>query len=194
MIEKLAKADNVAWLLAGLAGLAVGLAIIAAMRRRARRKHIVAAVMREDDAPPGDGGVTPFAETAVERAERVPPLRDLEQALQRAFERDEPHRLAGLYLDLARRKLASGDPESARGLLLDSVRAATAASQRETHARARQELGEIAHAAGDLTMACEHWQIARKLFHETGLTSEHAIVEARMLANGCPTDWVLTDF
>ena len=48
--------------------------------------------------------------------------------------------------------------------------------------------------SGDLTTACEHWQIARALFHELKQGRDHAAVETRMLRNGCPTDWVLTDF
>jgi hypothetical protein len=55
-------------------------------------------------------------------------------------------------------------------------------------------LGDLAHKDGDLTTACEHWQIARALFVELKQDGAHESVEVRMLRNGCPTDWVLTDF
>jgi hypothetical protein len=32
------------------------------------------------------------------------------------------------------------------------------------------------------------------LFHELREVEDHAEAEQRMLRNGCPTDWVLTDF
>ena len=51
-----------------------------------------------------------------------------------------------------------------------------------------------ARAAGDLTTACEHWQIARSLFEEGSQKAKAENVEARMKRFGCPTDWVLNDF
>jgi hypothetical protein len=78
--------------------------------------------------------------------------------------------------------------------LRKSIRGAAGAELKETHARARLALGDLAHESGDLTTACEHWQIARALFHELKQSREHDAAEQRMLRNGCPTDWVLTDF
>jgi hypothetical protein len=62
------------------------------------------------------------------------------------------------------------------------------------HGAARLALGEAAHLAGDLTSACEQWQMARTAFLEGGDTEQHDRIEKRMRENGCPTDWVLTDF
>jgi len=56
------------------------------------------------------------------------------------------------------------------------------------------ELAEAAYLAGDLTTACEQWQLARTAYLEDGQMERHASIEKRMRANGCPTDWVLTDF
>ena len=52
----------------------------------------------------------------------------------------------------------------------------------------------MARKSGDLTTACEHWQIARGLYVELKKEGELEQVEARMHDNGCPTDWVLNDF
>jgi hypothetical protein len=62
------------------------------------------------------------------------------------------------------------------------------------HAAARLQLAEAAYSAGDLTSACEQWQMARGAFLEDGQMDEHARIDRRMRDNGCPTDWVLTDF
>ena len=102
--------------------------------------------------------------------------------------------LPGLYLSLARWRLDSGETSAAAELLRKSILGATTAGQRETHANARVALGDLAQTNGDPVTACEHWQIARSLFRELRQDREHDAVEARMRRNGCPTDWVLTDF
>jgi hypothetical protein len=194
MTEQLTRGGSLPWLLAGAAALAVALLAIVALRRKKRKSTTApGASMRTDDSVPEEAVLAAVGESVVTR-EAQPPPRRLETALADALDSGDPQQLAGAYLDLARRRTADGETEDAHELLLKCVRVASASGQKETHARARVELGEIAYAAGDLTTACEHWQIARKLFHETELTREHEIVEARMLANGCPTDWVLTDF
>jgi hypothetical protein len=103
-------------------------------------------------------------------------------------------RLPGLYLSLAQWRLDSGETSAAADLLRKSIRGATSAGLKDTHAKARLALGDIAHAGGDPATACEHWQIARSLFRELQQSREHDAVEERMRRNGCPTDWVLTDF
>lgn len=102
--------------------------------------------------------------------------------------------LPALYLSLARHRIETGSTADAEELLRKSIRGASGAQQKEVHAQARVVLGDLAHRSGDLTTACEHWQIARALFHELKRRGDHEAVEARMLRNGCPTDWVLTDF
>jgi hypothetical protein len=103
-------------------------------------------------------------------------------------------RLPGLYLSLAQWQHDLGETGAAEDLLRKSIRAAGTAGLKETHAKARVALGDIAQAKGDPVTACEHWQIARGLFYELKQRGEHDAVDARMQRNGCPTDWVLTDF
>ncbi len=62
------------------------------------------------------------------------------------------------------------------------------------HAQARLALAEVAYQAGDLTGACEQWQLARSALLEDGQTLEHARIDKRMRDHQCPTDWILTDF
>lgn len=102
--------------------------------------------------------------------------------------------LAALYLERARLELSNDNAGDAGTHLRKSVMLATSHNLKQIHAEARLELAEIAETAGDMTTACEHWQMARGLFHE--LDAQQAIKETdtRMLRNGCPTDWVLTDF
>ena len=103
-------------------------------------------------------------------------------------------RLPGLYLLLAQWRLDRGETSVAAALLRQSIRAATSAGQKDAHANARLALGDLAQAGGDPVTACEHWQIARSLYRELRRSREHDAVEVRMRKNGCPTDWVLTDF
>ena len=63
-----------------------------------------------------------------------------------------------------------------------------------SQAHARLALGDLCKAGGDPTTACEHWQLARDIFHKSGEAEHRKSAEARMRANGCPTDWVLNDF
>lgn len=78
--------------------------------------------------------------------------------------------------------------------LRQAIMMAAPLGEQRLHARARLELGDIAQAEGDLITACEHWQMARSLFEQERSNGEAAACENRMQRNGCPTDWVLTDF
>lgn len=118
----------------------------------------------------------------------------LSAALREAEAEGATNRIPGLYLSLAQWQVDAGDTRAAGDLLRKCIRAATSAGNKDAHAKARLALGDIAQSAGDPVTACEHWQIARKLFHELKSTHEFRAVDARMLRNGCPTDWVLTDF
>lgn len=102
--------------------------------------------------------------------------------------------LAGLYLSWARAEIADGRPEAAAGHLRESLRAGARGRDRRLQADARLELAELARAAGDLTTACEHWQIARGLFHAMSDEPRLGDTERLMRLHGCPTDWVLNDF
>lgn len=102
--------------------------------------------------------------------------------------------LSGLYLALARDRLANDRLDEAGDLLRQSIRLAAKLGQKQTHADARLALGDLMREQGDLTTACEHWQIARGLLYELKNSGELAAAEKRMRQNGCPTDWVLNDF
>ena len=106
----------------------------------------------------------------------------------------EAGELPELFLALARLRLDAGRLQDASDQLRKSIRIAARLGNKEVHARARLELCDIARQSGDLTTACEHWQIARGLFHELERASELKAAETRMRQHGCPTDWVLNDF
>lgn len=107
---------------------------------------------------------------------------------------NDPAALASLYLSFAQDEIARGRTESAAEHLRESVRAAAKSKNAAVQAEARLELAELARAAGDLTTACEHWQLARALFHEMKQTARLGDTETLMRKHGCPTDWVLNDF
>lgn len=101
---------------------------------------------------------------------------------------------ASHYLAFARDEIAGGQSERAADHLRSSVRAAAKGRHASIQAEARLELAELARGAGDLTTACEHWQIARGLFHELKQVADLGETEKLMQKHGCPTDWVLNDF
>lgn len=94
----------------------------------------------------------------------------------------------------AHEQLAAGAAEDAAAQLRLCVRLASKLKQPAVEAAARLELGDLARASGDLTTACEHWQMARALFTDLKRSAEMTATEQRMERAGCPTDWVLTQF
>jgi hypothetical protein len=102
--------------------------------------------------------------------------------------------LAALYLDLARAHGLTGDEASRLSALRSAATYGSQYGPHAAHAEARLELAESAFRAGDLTSACEQWQMARMAFLKDGQSERHASIEKRMRENGCPTDWVLTGF
>ena len=74
------------------------------------------------------------------------------------------------------------------------MRLASKLKQPVIEAAARLELGDLARASGDLTTACEHWQMARTLFTTLRRTSDALTAEKRMERARCPSDWVLNQF
>ncbi len=118
----------------------------------------------------------------------------LSGAVERAQAKGDESELADLHLALGREKLAAGRVEEAADQLRKSIRVASRIGKKETHAEARLELAEIARAEGDLTTACEHWQIARGLFTDVKHAKGRDKADTLMREHGCPTDWVLNDF
>jgi tetratricopeptide (TPR) repeat protein len=115
-------------------------------------------------------------------------------AVQEAEAEGSANRLAGLYLSLGQWRSQEGDARGAADFFRKCIRSATSAGLKEPHAQARVALGDIAQASSDPSTACEHWQIARLLFHELRQKRAYEAVDERMQRNKCPTDWVLTDF
>jgi hypothetical protein len=133
----------------------------------------------------------------IEEATQKLPVVDVtppQDELTAAEARDDKARLGPLYLARALEYLETERPGEAAELLRKSIRAAVAARNRTVHAQARIELAELARAAGDLTTACEHWQIARGLFSDVKNSVGLSGAEELMRRHGCPTDWVLNDF
>lgn len=123
-----------------------------------------------------------------------PGLEDVLRALADAKAERNERRVTALQIALARHHGAAGRADEAGDLLRTAIHAAVRLGLPEEHAAARLELGDLARASGDLTTACEHWQIARGLYFDAGRSGDLALVEKRMSASGCPTDWVLNDF
>ncbi len=98
------------------------------------------------------------------------------------------------YLELARQHRQAGDERACHEALRSAAGVAARFGPPSVHAAARLELADAAYAAGDLIGACEQWQMARTALHEDGQKDAYARIEKRMRDNGCPTDWVLTDF
>ncbi len=129
-------------------------------------------------------------------AEAPPPPRpDYAGMIAAAEAAEDVDRLPTLYVALARQQREDGLPiAKAADLLRKSIRLAATHRQHMAHAVARIELGDLERESGDLTSACEHWQIARSLFHDMKLAKEVTATDTRMRRHGCPTDWVLNDF
>ncbi|MCH9808223.1 MAG: hypothetical protein K0U74_10870 [Alphaproteobacteria bacterium] len=98
------------------------------------------------------------------------------------------------FIDDALKLREKGDDTAAAESLRKAIINATELKKPILHAAARLELGDIAQAEGDMITACEHWQMARSMFEDEKRGREAATCEKKMLKNGCPTDWVLTDF
>jgi tetratricopeptide (TPR) repeat protein len=181
MMELFSQRGEFAAAFAGLLLLAAMILLLARARRRRLRDRAVEPLI-----------VQPVPGPPIQRIKVDPAV--LLAAVSEAETAGERGRLPGLYLSLAQCRLEEGDSTQAEDLLRRCILGATPARHKATHARARLALGDLAHIGGDPTTACEHWQIARALFHELKQASDHEAAEQRMLRNGCPTDWVLTDF
>lgn len=107
---------------------------------------------------------------------------------------DDKASVARLYISEAQGLIESGNFAEAASRLRDAIGIAALGRLLEPHALARVELGDLFLRQGDPITACEQWQIARQLFHQMSRRDDGDKVDRRMLDNGCPSDWVLTDF
>jgi hypothetical protein len=156
------------------------------------------------EAEPRPAAARPPMPAPVETAQpptlRPPPappresLASLQVHIAEAERRGEEASLGRLHLEVALREREAGASDRAAEALRRAIRLAAAQRQNDVHAAARLELGDLAEQGGDLTTACEHWQLARDLFHGLGRRGEVEAADKRMRARGCPTDWVLNDF
>ncbi len=139
---------------------------------------------------------SPVAREAVERHPEIQPedADTIMKKIEEALARGEKTSLSGLYFDLAGAHERLGNDEARMSALRSAAGYGALHGPPRAHAAARLALAETAHQAGDLASACEQWQMARTAFQQGGETEQHARVEKRMRENGCPTDWVLTDF
>lgn len=119
---------------------------------------------------------------------------EIARTIEAAKAGEENVALADLYLVQAHAYQKLGDEKARMTALTAAAGYAALHGPPSTHAIARMQLAEAARNGGDLTSACEHWHLAREAFHASGHTEEHAKVEKLMRDNGCPTDWVLTEF
>lgn len=118
----------------------------------------------------------------------------LEAEITRAEDAEETVELAKLYLALGKARMVLGEEAAGLEALRSAAGLAGLYKAQRVHAEARLELAEAAVRHGDPTTACEHWQMARMAFLEDGAKAEGERIDRRMRAQGCPTDWVLTDF
>jgi hypothetical protein len=121
-------------------------------------------------------------------------VQSVAERIDRASASDDKSQLASLYLALARGHEKLGNEEARMSALRSAAGCGALHGPQAAHAAARMQLAEAAYVSGDLTSACEQWHLARGAFLASGQMEEHARVEKRMRDNGCPTDWVLTDF
>ena len=189
---------SVPWIVLALAAWSAG-------RRSVGRPSPVEplAVMTPSQSPPED--LSADAEGGCEvavfvSAEEVPvrSLHEQEEGLVLALEAAKVARddalLSSHSVQLARLLLVRSERPRAAQLLQTAALAARRAKLPVVHADARMELAELALLDGDLTSACEHWQMAKLMFHDLGQRVEQDRVAEMMRKQRCPTDWVLTNF
>jgi hypothetical protein len=176
------------------------LTLLALLLRRRNRKPSVG-----DDQLPDGGSIhgiaSPLASSSssAPTVEAPPPVAvesvdAITARIERAVADGERTSLSSLYFNLAAAHQRDGNASAQMSALRSAAGYGALHGPHSAHAAARLALGEAAHQAGDLTTACEQWQLARTAFLEGGDIEQHAHVEKRMRENGCPTDWVLTDF
>jgi hypothetical protein len=156
--------------------------------------------------PPQHGSATDSAterETAVATVQQAAALTALSQqeqevalamAVESAMSARDDVLLSRHSVQLARLLLARSARSQAATLLQSAALAARRAKLPSVHAEARLELAEMAFIDGDLTTACEHWQMAKVMFHEAGQRGDEGRVADLMRRHHCPTDWILTNF
>lgn len=185
-----------AWIALSLPFAALATTILLALRRRRPGRQRLETVATGRYGAPIETSSTPPPP-----AERLPapPTPTVNEAhlrcqLSAAERRSDQRSIATLSIALARQCRSAGEDRAAGDHLRHAIRAASSLGDKRLHGEARLELGDLAEAGGDLTTACEHWQMARALLDDPPGNAQGAAADARMRDHGCPTDWVLNDF
>ena len=167
--------------------------------KQAKRRHLVKAydepadevrVSIQETATPMNSMTPHISAKALAHDEIV----EIERQIAEANASGKHHVMAAMYLDLAAQNRALGLDKEAQSALRSAAGIGSQHGPEYVHAAARIALAEAAFDHGDLTAACEQLQLARTAFQRDGKTAEADGIDKRMRANGCPTDWVLTDF
>ncbi len=168
-------------------------------RRRAKQQRLQNASAKQAGGPQVSIQETAAPMTLMEasspaRAEVCEEIVAIERQIAGAEAGGAHHTMAAMYLVLAARRRALGLEKEAQAALRSAAGVGAQYGPGHVHAAARIALAEAAFDHEDLTAACEQWQMARAAFQRDGKNAEADDVDKRMRANGCPTDWVLTDF
>jgi tetratricopeptide (TPR) repeat protein len=168
------------------------------MRRKSRKGAAAPKSNMRADVPEtvAQTVLSPVAQTKVETpvAAVVADPAALERNIETALKGPDKTALAPLYLELANARGRAGDETARMAALRSAAGYGALHGPHGAHAAARLNLAEAAYQAGDLTSACEQWQLARAAYQADGQADVQDKIDKRMRENGCPTDWVLTDF
>lgn len=171
------------------------LVALLAYRRIQRRRAMHTLMGGNEPAADTEGDVVENMETSsLSRADQANMRSVLQRRIESAQARDDKAAAASHHLELARIEAALGNEPAQLASLRAAAGLASLHGAHAVHAAARIGLAEIAARSGDLTTACEHWQLARVALADDGNTERAAKIDKLMRENGCPTDWVLTDF
>lgn len=118
----------------------------------------------------------------------------LRRTINRSKSRGDTQAMLEATLKLSRLLLDQGQPKEASGLLRDAATLAAKSKFESEHAEVRVELANLAKADGDMTSACEHWQIALQLYHDLNRKEDRDKIANCMKECGCPTGWFLNSF
>ena len=118
----------------------------------------------------------------------------LRRSLQRSIAKGETKAMLTASMKLSRLLLDRGERKEADGLLREATSVASKSQFLEEHAEVRVELANLAKQDGDMTSACEHWQIALQLYHDLNRKEDRDEIAKCMKDCGCPTAWFLNSF
>lgn len=145
--------------------------------------------------PPVTAGPPPAPPSPARPVVDAALVTSLERSIRAAVGSGDEASVARLSLQLARALPAGHEHgHDVESYLRRAITVAMRLGDTATHAAARLELGDRVGGRGDMITACEHWQIARQIFWDENRRDGIAEADQRMIANGCPTDWVLNDF